>query len=84
MRSLQVHEPIRVVHSEYEQFPQAFTWRARQHRVWKIEQLTEKGFDNFDGLTRRRIFKVQTHTGLRCSISYDERRDRWSMESVYP
>jgi hypothetical protein len=84
MRYLQVHEPISVVRLKYAHFPQAFTWRARQHRVWKIEQLSDERFEQFGGLTHRRIFKVQTHTGLRCSISFDERRGRWRMESVYP
>jgi hypothetical protein len=84
MRLMQVHEPIRAVRCSYEHIPEAFTWRARQHRVWKIETFHDERLEQLGGVTHRRIFKLQTHTGLRCSISYDAQRGRWRMESIHP
>ena len=84
MRLLHVHEPIRVSQSPQTLVPKAFTWRARQHRVRVIESFQDERIELMHGMVNRRTYKLRTHTGLRCSISYDERRQLWRMESVHP
>lgn len=84
MRLLQVHEPIRVSQSEKALVPKAFTWRAKQHRVRVIESFQDERIELVQGMVIRRTYKLRTHTGMHCSISYDERRQLWRMESVHP
>jgi hypothetical protein len=84
MRLLQVQEPIYRVHSSRSLVPQAFIWRTRQHRVRKIDEVKDEMIERAQGSAIRRIYRLQTHTGMRCSISYDERRQYWRMETVHP
>ena len=85
MRLVQVQEPIHVTDVAARTFvPQTFTWRARQHQVWKIDGVKDERIDRAEGPALRRVFSIRTHTGMRCSISYDELRKRWRMETVNP
>ena len=84
MRLLEVGEPITVVHTGHSSLPQAFTWRAQQHRVWKIETFQDERVERAQGIVNRRVIKLRTHTGMRCSISYDEGKGRWRMDAVHP
>ena len=83
MRAYQVQEPIKVVQADYAAVPKAFTWRARQHRVWKVEALRDEWLDRAQGNSRRKVYHVRTHKGLSCSISFDEERGKWQMETVH-
>ena len=85
MRLVQVQEPIHVTDVAARTFvPQTFTWRARQHQVWKIDGVKDERIDRAEGPALRRVFRIRTNTGMRCSISYDELRKRWRMETVNP
>jgi hypothetical protein len=84
MRMLAVHEPISVKRSQHSHAPMAFTWRTRQHRVRVIEGFNDEIIELAQGMVNRRTYRLRTHTGLRCSISYDEHRELWRMESVHP
>lgn len=84
MRLVQVREPIRVVQSSGSVVPEAFTWRARQHRIWKVDGVTDELKEQAQGLVNCRIFQIRTHGGLRCSISYDEFRKYWRLETIIP
>lgn len=84
MRLLQVHEPIRVSQTQNSLVPKAFTWRAQQHRVRVIEGFQDERIELVEGMVNRRTYRLRTHTGLRCSISYDERRQLWRIDSIHP
>ncbi len=84
MRLVKVQEPIRVVHSARSRMPKSFTWRTRQHQVWKIDGFKQESIDRAQGLAKRRVYRVQTYSGLRCSLSYDEARNRWRIETISP
>jgi hypothetical protein len=82
MSLVQVREPIRVTHASNAKVPHTFTWRARQHRIWKIEGVKDEKIERAQGLAYRRLFQIRTERGMRCSISYDGHRNRWRMEAV--
>lgn len=82
MRRLWVSEPIRVIHSPEAFVPKSFTWRAQEHRVWKVEAVQDERIERMRGAVNRKVYKVRTHRGMRCSISYDELRKRWQIDSV--
>ena len=84
MRLVKVQEPIRVVHASGSYVPQTFTWRAREHRVWKVEAVKDESIDRADGPLKRRIFQIRTHSGMQCSISFSELRKRWRLETIHP
>jgi hypothetical protein len=84
MRLVQVQEPIHVIYAARTFVPKTFTWRARQHQVRKIDGVKDERIERAKGPVIRRVFRIQTHTGMRCSISYDELRRRWRMETVNP
>jgi hypothetical protein len=83
MRAYQVQEPIKVVKADCAPVPKAFTWRARQYRVWRVEALRDEWLNRAQGYSRRTVYHVRTHKGLSCSISFDEERGRWQMEAVH-
>ncbi len=82
MKLVQVYEPIQVNRSPRSILPQSFTWRARSHRVWKIDRVLEQSVERLRGPAKRRVYQIRTHRGLRCSISHDEQRNRWLLETV--
>ena len=84
MRLVQVQEPIRVTHTARPFVPQTFTWRARQHQVWKIDGVKNERIEHAHGSVIRSVFRIRTNSGMRCSISYDDLRKRWLMETVNP
>ncbi len=57
--------------------PAGFTWRGRRHAVRQVE-----GWRQASG--SRRIFRIRTAEGMRCSISLDSERGLWRMERVLP
>jgi hypothetical protein len=82
MRLVQVQEPIKVVHTARTFVPQTFTWRSRQHHVWKIDGVKAERIGHAQGAAHRRVFSIQTHRGMRCSISYNEMKKRWRLETM--
>jgi hypothetical protein len=82
MRMIHVHEPIKVRQSNHSSAPLAFTWRRQQHKVRSIEGFTDEAIQQPRGAIIRRIYRVRTHTGMRCSVSYDEGRQIWRLDSV--
>lgn len=82
MRLIHVNEPISVRLSNQSPVPAAFTWRRQHHRVRLIEGVTDLGVKQSDGVVIRRTYKLRTYTGMRCSVSYDERKQTWRLESV--
>jgi hypothetical protein len=84
MKLVQVQEPIHVIHSSRTFVPQAFTWRARRYRVWKVDRVKDERIESLRGSADRRVFQIRTHRGLQCSISYDGLRKRGQIESVNP
>lgn len=83
MRWLKVQEPIYVSPAQHSLVPKVFTWRAKQHRVRVIEQFQDEWIEQAQGPVNHRTYRLRTHTGLRCSISYDGRRQLWRMESIH-
>lgn len=82
MRLMHVYEPISVRLSSRSPVPAAFTWRKQHHRVRVIEGVADDGITQLEGTVLRRTYKLRTYTGMRCSVSYDERKQTWRLDSV--
>ncbi len=82
MRLMHVHEPIRVRLSRHSPVPATFTWRSQHHRVRVVESIADDEVKQSDGIIVRRTFKLRTYTGMQCSVTFDERRQTWRLDSV--
>lgn len=58
----------------YAQEPRAFTWRGERHVVAVVERVWRTPAGPH--------FRVQTQDGTRFELAYDERTDRWLLNSI--
>jgi hypothetical protein len=77
-------EPIDVA-LDTDGMPTAFTWRGREHRVERIDEIWRVDTDwwNDAGLASRRYVRLTTHSGFLCEIYCDLRTNTWLFAKIY-
>lgn len=82
MTAVEYGELVRVIPVASGTFPTEFTWRGKRHRVRSVERFDTETRQRRSGVTRRRLFRLRTASGMRCLLSQDIERETWHLEKV--